>query len=86
MRRIKWRALLPGIVLFAVLAPSPAYAYLDPGTASLVLQGIIGAIGAGFFVLGGYWRKFIGFFKKEVPDAEAEKKIDSATGDKNVPN
>lgn len=84
MGRFNWKAILPGVTLFVALAPSPAYAYLDPGTASLVLQGIIGAIGAGFFVLGGYWRKFVGFFKKQPADADAKSEADGTTGDKNV--
>ncbi len=37
---------------------SPAYAYLDPGTGSLLLQGLLGGI-AGIAVFGKiYWHKF----------------------------
>lgn len=55
---------------------SPAYAYLDPGTASLILQSILGAIGAGFVILSMYWRKFIGFFKKKKPEDQDLKPSD----------
>ena len=48
-----------------------AYAYLDPGTGSFILQAILGflaAISAGFY----YWTKvknfFIKFFKKKNDD------------------
>lgn len=47
-----WK-LLVGLPLTAVLGTVslPAYAYLDPGTASMLLQGIIGGIAAGFAVI-----------------------------------
>ena len=41
-----------------------AYAYLDPGTGSVVIQAIVGGVLGGLFVLKMYWHKFIGFFKK----------------------
>lgn len=34
-----------------VLSCQPAFAYLDPGTASMLLQGIIGGIAAGLTVI-----------------------------------
>jgi hypothetical protein len=39
-----------------------AYAYLDPGSASLLLQGIIGAVAAGLVVIKLYWQKLKGLF------------------------
>jgi hypothetical protein len=35
-----------------------AYAYLDPGTASIALQVIIGAVASGLFMMKIYWAKF----------------------------
>lgn len=35
----------------------PAYAYLDPGTGSMLIQGIIGAIAALGVALKLYWHK-----------------------------
>ncbi len=35
----------------------PAYAYLDPGTGSMLIQGIIGAIAAVGVTLKLYWHK-----------------------------
>lgn len=48
------------IVLIATILVSirPAYAYLDPGTGSLILQGIIGTIAAAGFFLRSYLHKF----------------------------
>jgi hypothetical protein len=63
---------LPTILSLAGLASifttSTAHAYLDPGTASLILQGIIGAIGAGIVTLGIYWQKFTGLFRRKNDD------------------
>jgi len=47
-----WK-LCVGLSLTAVLGTLsvPAYAYLDPGTASILIQSIIGGIAAGFAVI-----------------------------------
>lgn len=67
---------LPAILSLAGLASffttSTAHAYLDPGTASLILQGIIGAIGAGIVTLGIYWQKFTGLFRRKSDDDVSE--------------
>ncbi len=36
---------------------SPAYAYLDPGTGSILLQGLIGAAVGGWVAARLYWSK-----------------------------
>ncbi len=55
-------------VLAVVLATaSPAYAYLDPGTGSLLLQGAIAAAAAMFGMASLWWQRvkaFIGSFSK----------------------
>ncbi len=43
-----------------------AYAYIDPGTGSVILQTILGAIAAGFSYCMFYWNKNINFFKKKI--------------------
>lgn len=49
------------LVLFAVLAilllPTSALAYIDPGTGSFVIQGIIGAVVGGAFAVKLYWKR-----------------------------
>ncbi|MEM7069629.1 MAG: hypothetical protein AAF478_12180 [Pseudomonadota bacterium] len=40
-----------------VLSTSNAYAYLDPGTGSILLQGLIGAVASGMFLAKLYWAK-----------------------------
>jgi hypothetical protein len=42
----------------------PAHAYLDPGTGSLMIQGLIASIAAGATVAGLYWHKVKMFFRR----------------------
>lgn len=46
------------IAFFSLIWISNAYAYLDPGTGSLVVQSIIASIAGGLFILKTYWHKF----------------------------
>lgn len=45
-----------------VLGAAPAHAYIDPGAGSIILQGVVGAIAGGLFVLRAYWSKAKAFF------------------------
>ena len=47
---------------------SPVYAYLDPGTGSILLQGLIGGIASAIAFLSIYWQKVKAFFGKEAAD------------------
>ena len=49
--------------LYAV-ASETAYAYLDPGTGSMLLQALIGAIAGAGIVIRLYWDKIKGFFSR----------------------
>ena len=55
-RLIKFR-LVVAIVGAVALAPSSAHAYIDPGTGSMLLQGLIAGIAAGLVVIKLYWYK-----------------------------
>ena len=44
---------------------SPAYAYLDPGTGSMLVQGLIGGVAVVMSFLSLYWQKVKAFFVKE---------------------
>lgn len=48
---------------------APTHAYIDPGTGSLIVQGIIGAIAAAGITLKLYWHKLKIFFFKDKQDA-----------------
>lgn len=45
-----------GVVALALL-PSQAHAYLDPGTGSMLLQGIIAAIAGGLAAIKIFWAR-----------------------------
>ncbi len=51
-----------------------AYAYLDPGTGSLILQAIIGTVAAAAATAGIYWHKFKSFFSRNDHSTEDQDK------------
>jgi hypothetical protein len=51
------------VTVFTVISTRPAYAYLDPGSASLIIQGIIGTIAAAGFVFRSYLYKFMAMIR-----------------------
>jgi hypothetical protein len=56
-----------------VLQTLPAYAYLDPGTGSMLAQGLIAAFAGGAAFMGLYWRKFLALFSaKSNPTDKVE--------------
>jgi len=55
--------------LFVILAviifySMPAYAYLDPGTGSFVIQILIGAVLSTFFAVKMFWKKITAFVRR----------------------
>ncbi len=50
------------LVLIAMTAP--AYAYLDPGAATMMLQLVLGAVAGGLVILKLYWARARAFFKR----------------------
>lgn len=52
-----------------------AFAYLDPGTGSMLLQLLLGGIAGAFMVIKLYWARFKDFFsrRKSGPADRAEK-------------
>ena len=53
----------------------PVFAYLDPGSGSLVLQMLVGGVAAAFFTIKTYWTKIAGFFTRKRDQADPEKKV-----------
>ena len=55
--------------IYFVVLINNAYAYLDPGTGSIILQAILGFIAASLATLSFYWNKvktfLCKFFKKD---------------------
>ena len=65
---------------------SSAFAYIDPGAGSLILQAAIAGIVGGLFTIKLYWYKFkhmvLKFFGKEVPTEEEGDQDGDADKDK----
>jgi|TARA_B100001971_G_scaffold153569_1_gene142831 hypothetical protein len=66
--------LLLKIFIVFILFTSESYAYLDPGTGSIILQVIIGFIAATVATISIYWNKFKLFISKLFKKKEKEKK------------
>ena len=67
-------AIASGLTLVSV----PAYAYLDPGTGSALIQGLIAAIAAIGVTVKLYWHRIIAFFGMR---RERDTKPDSQEGE-----
>jgi len=66
---------LKSVVLAAVLVPVPVFAYLDPGTGSMLLQVILGGVAAVAVALKLFWYRiiaFLGFKKKPSSEEDAD--------------
>lgn len=44
-----------------VFAAAPAYAYIDPGMGSMILQGLIGAVAGGLFIMRSWWGRIASY-------------------------
>lgn len=68
--------------LLLALAMSPAHAYLDPGSGSAILQGIIGALAAIAITLKLYWHRLLRFLRLrksiDYSDDEASDEVDQS--------
>jgi hypothetical protein len=63
-------------VALLVAAPD-ALAYLDPGTGSIILQGLIAALVAGLFYVRTAWARIKAFFRRGPAAADADQKRNS---------
>jgi hypothetical protein len=73
-------ALLAALAL-VLLSTQNAYAYLDPGTGSMILQGLIGGIAGGMFALRIYWGKLKTRFGR-APVSASPRDAEDASNDK----
>ena len=58
------KKILLSFLILVLLLNNNAYAYIDPGMGSIIIQSIIGAVAAGMSFIVLYWNKFKNFFKK----------------------
>jgi len=64
LSNLKFLVFTLGIISYA----SPAFAYVDPGTGSMLLQGLIAGIAVFTSFLSIYWQKVKSFFVKQKTD------------------
>ena len=59
------------LVLAACLSiASPAYAYLDPGTGSMLISAVLGVAVAVGLAVKMFWYRLVGFFRGKGPVAD----------------
>ena len=63
-------------LLFLIVTPNTSYAYLDPGTGSIILQAILGFIAATVASISIYWTKFKIILKKIFSKKRNQKKLE----------
>lgn len=56
------------LVIAGACWPVAAFAYIDPGTGSILIQGLIAAIAAVGVTLKLYWHRFVGMFRRKAND------------------
>ncbi len=63
------------VALSFLLVSTPAFAYLDPATGSMLIQGLFAVIAAASATIAYYWRVVLKFFssrKAEDPSSTAK--------------
>lgn len=65
-------------VALLLLGPTSAFAYMDPGSGSMMLQLLLGGVGGAAVVLRLYWHRLRAFFGRG-PAAETQVSERSAT-------
>lgn len=58
------------MMLAGTFYSAPAYAYLDPGTGSIILQLLLGGVAGGVIVFKLYWARLKSFFVRKPKDDE----------------
>lgn len=63
LRRLSTVVLIPGVMLTVLaLSVEPVYAYIDPGTGSMIIQAIAAAVLTAGAMAGVFWRSIKNFF------------------------
>ncbi len=61
-------------IFFGLIWFNDAYAYLDPGAGSLIIQSVFASIAAGIFILKSYWSNLKArFFKQKIKISDDRK-------------
>lgn len=57
---------------------APAYAYLDPGTGSMILQGLIAGVAGAAVVVRLYWDRLKTFFTSKKSDTAEDTRANAS--------
>ena len=77
MRRLG--SVMLAAVALLLLATDHAYAYLDPGLGSMLLQGLVAGVAVGSVVLSRYWQRIKTLFSSGASrDRPPERPADTA--------
>ncbi len=63
--------MLVAATLFLIMLAQPAWAYLDPGTGSMIISAIVGLFATVGLAVKTYWYKIKAFFRKDTADIPA---------------
>jgi hypothetical protein len=71
MNNLSATSLTVGVALVIALT-TPAYAYLDPGTGSMLLQGLIAVVAGGATLVTMYYQRFKDLISRMVSRARRD--------------
>jgi len=72
--------------LIVIFVPASANAYIDPGTGSILIQGLIAAIAAIGVTLKLYWHRFKALFRRSSRDQTDTDEPKSSESRTNIEN
>jgi hypothetical protein len=75
-----YKSTLPVAATVAIVwafSSAPAYAYIDPGTGSMILQGLIGAVAGGLFLMRTWWTRIVAMVSGARKSADAAAPTDT---------
>jgi hypothetical protein len=70
------------LTILVLLASRPAYAYLDPGTGSILVQGLLAALAVGSAAVAAFWsriRRFLPWRQDPRPPVDPNKRDGSGS-------
>ena len=65
------RAALATFALALLTVATPAWAYLDPGTGSMIISAIVGLFATVGLAVKTYWYKLKGLFRRDAPNTDS---------------
>ena len=67
-------------VFFLLSSPKQVYAYVDPGTGGMIVQGLVGLLVGSLAVAGIFWKRITGSVKKMFKRSGKGENEDDAAG------